>query len=99
DRVEPAEVVVERGLARLGLGDADRLDGALVLEAGDPGEVRAEPVAEPGGQCRRRRGRQLAERLDPLLREPLDGLWSDSWDQPGGGAREPLACTRASQLH
>jgi hypothetical protein len=44
------EVAVEGRLARLRLGDPDRLDRARVLEARERGEVGAQPRPEPLGE-------------------------------------------------
>ena len=68
--LQAAQVAVEGRLARLGLGHPHGLDGAIVLEARERGEVGAEPRAEPLRELLVRRGAEPPERRDAELLEP-----------------------------
>src|SRR5207244_11750822 len=77
ERIETAQVVVERRLPGLRLGLAHQLDRPLILEPREPPQVRAEPPPEPLGQPLVRAFCQRTERRDPVLLEPRRRLRPD----------------------
>src|SRR3954454_6776399 len=85
------DVLVERRLARLGLRRRGEDERGAALEARRRGEPRALPLAEPVRERLRRGGRELGDRPDPHLLEPLRRLRADAGDDARSRTREPLA--------
>src|SRR5919106_662852 len=92
------QVVIERGLSRLRLRDADRLQFSLVLETRQAPEVRAEAGAEPLCESVVRHRCERTEGLDPLSLQPFRGLWADARYESGPFLRETLPCLLRGEL-
>src|SRR4029078_4692624 len=80
--VQAAQVRLEGGLARLRLGDAHGLDLTVVLEAGEPRQVRSEAPAEHLRQFVVGSLGELAQRFDAAGLEALRSLRPDARHKP-----------------